>query len=125
MSIAERIKILISQEGSQSHFCRKTGISTSALSNILMRNSGISSGNLEQIARAYPNLNLRWLLMGQEPRWTDGTASPTPAPASVQEVREPRQIYERLVSLLENRVRELERALKRIDPEEAERLGIK
>ncbi len=125
MSIAERIKVLIRQEGSQSDFCRKTGISTSALSNILMRNSGISSGNLEQIAKTYPSLNLRWLLIGEEPMWMDGTAAPAAARGSVQEVREPQQIYERLVSLLETRVRELERELKRIDPEEAERLGIK
>lgn len=118
MSISDRLRILVDLESTQAKFCKKTGISSGALSNILKRDSGISSANLEQLAKAYPTLHLRWLVTGEGPMWTDGTPPPPTVPA-------PDLSYERLATLLDHRVRELERELKDSDPEKAKRLGIK
>lgn len=114
------VKVLIrgSIKSFQSDFCRKTGISTSALSNVLKRGSGVSTSNLEQIAAAYPTLNLRWLVAGEDPMWINGAAPAPPYEA-------PELTYEQLATLLHHRVRELERELKDCDPERARRLGIK
>lgn len=119
MSVSERLKLLVNFEGSQTKFSQKTGLSYSAIGKTLKRGTGLTASSLEQIAAAYPTLNLRWLLLGEDPMWLDGQAE-----APTKSSPAPELTYERMASLLDKRVKELERELKRIDPEEAKRLGI-
>ncbi len=72
MSVAERIGKLCEFEGSQKAVAEKAGISPAALSAILKRGSQARSDTLEQILKAYPNLNARWLITGKGDMWEGG-----------------------------------------------------
>lgn len=69
MSVSERLKILVDLEGSLAKFSKKTGIKTSSLSSVLVKDSGIRSNTIQTISKAYPNLNVHWLVTGEGEMW--------------------------------------------------------
>ena len=123
MSLAERLKKVIDEEGSQKAFCEKTGIKQTAVSRIVNSDSGLRSQTLEQIAAAYPTLNLRWLLMGDGPQWIDAEATAADVPAA-DLTREKDPTLDRLNQLLEQRLAVLEKVLKEENPDLAREYGI-
>lgn len=54
---------------SQADFCRECGIKDATISSM---GDYLSTPNVIRIARRYPNLNLRWFLLGESPVWLDG-----------------------------------------------------
>lgn len=64
MNEKERIELLISREPSAASFARKIGTTESSMSKL---RAGIFKlpSFAEKIARAYPDLNCRWLLTGE------------------------------------------------------------
>ena len=123
MSLAERLKKVIDEEGSQKQFCEKTGIKQTAVSRIINSDSGLRSQTLEQIAKAFPTLNLRWLLLGDGPQWTYSTATPEESLVADTSA-EYTPSLKRVNKLLEQRVATLEQLIKDNDPELARRYGI-
>jgi len=121
MSVAIRIKILCDREGSQSNFAEKTGIQRQTVSRIVNRGTGIRSDTIEAIAIAYPKLNLRWLVLGEEPMWLAEAESSSP---NEQEKHGDNEMKLKMIDLLENRVRVLQREIKKLDPGLAKELGL-
>lgn len=120
MSVSERIAKLVEFEGSQIKFANKIGISQSALSKIIKKDTGAHGDTLIQIAKQYPRLRAEWLLLGEGPMWHDEDYTP---PVDPQKETED-ELVERINKLLEQRVAELEREIKRNNPDLAEELGI-
>lgn len=116
MSVATRIKVLCELEGSQSNFADKIGIQRQTISRVVNRGTGIRSDTIEAIAIAYPQLNLRWLVLGEEPMWQKENEKQT---------QPDDEMKAKMIDLLETKVRVLERELKRLDPDLAEELGLK
>ena len=120
-SISKRIKILAEHEGSQTKLANRAGLQNAAISRIInAETSTLRSDTLAAILLAYPNLNARWLLTGQGEVWTDGT----PSPASAADPEEQIETLQRLTELLEQRVRDLEREIRKQSPELARELGL-
>ena len=143
MALAERIKILVDLEGSQTDFSNKTGIKRGTLSRVLVTGSGLTSTTLEQIAAAYPDLNLHWLLLGTGEMWSSNNQDDhhSEQEQDPEEDKQPEQHQITMISgqtfitnpeqtlllmneLMLKRIRELEREMKLSDPERAKRLGI-
>ena len=120
MSVSQRIAELVKKEGSQSKFAEKVGISQSALSYLIKKDTGARADTLIQIAKAYPRLRTEWLLLGEGAMWHDEDYV---APVDPQKETED-ELVERMNKLLEQRVAELEREIKRNNPDLAEELGI-
>jgi len=125
MTVSTRLKILVDFEGSQAAFCRKTGIRTSTLATVISKGTGLRSGTIEDIARAYPNLNLNWLMAGKGTMWLD-EVNPDPEAITQADLGEEGEGpgWARLVQLQEQRIKTLEREIKRDNPELAKELGI-
>jgi|OM-RGC.v1.028567446 hypothetical protein len=116
MSVIERIKVLAEKEGSVRKFAEKCGVNERTLSNAIQRGSELKENTIQSIVNAYPNLNLYWLLLGEGDMWNDTLTR--------QLMEERAQYVTRLNELLEQRVKELERELKKTDPARARDLGI-
>lgn len=120
MSVADRIKTLCEIEGSQSNFAEKTGIQRQTVSRVVNRGTGIRSDTIEAIAIAYPKLNLRWLLLGEEPMWREEERIEMSERSSSTD----EEMKSKMIDLLETKVRVLQRELKRLDPDLARELGL-
>lgn len=122
MSVAARIKLLCAKEGSQSNFAEKTGIQRQTVSRIISRGTGIRSDTITAIAAAYPTLNLRWLVLGENPMWLAQKDDKSITPSGESTANE--QMQAKMIGLLETKVRVLTRELKRLDPDLAKELGL-
>ena len=135
MSISKRFEKLKTYEGSQTKLADKTGLTVALISRII--NAGdqatVRSDTLEAIAKAYPNLNTRWLLTGEGSMWLqeEGHEGISYAQdlATEYEIFRKRQeeqtdLVKRLNTLLEQRVSLLEREIMDRDPELAGKLGL-
>jgi transcriptional regulator with XRE-family HTH domain len=120
MSISERIEKICDFEGSQTKFSEKTGIVQQTISRIISKGSSIRSDNLAAIARAYPLLNIRWLLTGEGDMWVSEFRE-----GKTNQDSESHKLREEIISLLKDRINLLEENLKDKDPELAKKLGIK
>ena len=60
---------------SQADFGKKTGIIQQTLSSIMAGKSKPGYESLYKVKKAYPLVNLNWLVMAEEPAFTDGTRS--------------------------------------------------
>ena len=73
MSINKRVEILIDKTStSKSAFSKATGISTVILSHISSGRNKVSLTAVEQIIKAFPNINADWLLIGKGQMFRDG-----------------------------------------------------
>ena len=67
-ALSQRIKRLITVDGkSQKSFAEKVGLSRQTINNIITTNTQPDFTTIHKIAVAYPDLNVRWLLTGDEP----------------------------------------------------------
>lgn len=135
MSISKRFEKLKTHEGSQTKLADKTGLTVALISRII--NAGdqatVRSDTLEAIARAYPNLNTRWLLTGEGLMWLqedqEGVSYAQDLSAEYDNFRkrqeEQTELVKRVNTLLEQRVSILEREILDRDPELARKLGLK
>lgn len=121
MSIADRIKLLCQKEGSQKNFAEKIGAQRQTINRIISKGTGIRSDTITAIAIAYPNLNLRWLILGEGPVWLAPPADGSPA---FTQLSDDEDMKSKMIDLLETKVRLLARELKRVDPELAKELGL-
>lgn len=82
MSLLNRLKAYIEHTKLPlSQFADNAGIPRPTLSQITSgRNKKISNELLVKLHKAYPQLNISWLLFGDEPMLTDGTLAPAPKP---------------------------------------------
>lgn len=125
-SISQRIKQLVRKEGRQVDFAKKTGINPATVSNIYAKEpSSVNSDTLVAIFQAYPKLNPRWLLLAEGKMWL--TEKEQKEMVETNDPRVPEQLdkmLEEMNHLLKLRVAELEREIKRVDPDLAREIGI-
>lgn len=133
MSISERIKALSEFAGSQTKLANKAGVHNAVISRIINVNTTtIRSDTLEALTKVYPNLNARWLLTGKGKMWLDQSEVAVlqePDYASqyetVQEQMEKRiEALDRLTLMQDQRIADLERAIRHECPELAKKLGL-
>lgn len=117
--VSENIKALCDFEGSLSKVARKTEILPQTLSRIIKQNTGIRSETIIAFATAYPNLNLRWFLMGEGEMWLDEVIG------DEQETHETEQLKGELLTMYKQRVMDLEREIQTHCEKLAERLELK
>lgn len=125
MSIAHRINVLIKEEKNLTTFAKKIGLSQPGLASMLKRDSGIKSSTIVSILKLYdnPKLNPLWLLLGEGKMWLDPGEEESMGMVDLDKQDE-EEVYKRMNKLLEQRVAELEREIKRKDPDLAGELGI-
>ncbi|MCB0653206.1 MAG: hypothetical protein KDC85_18175 [Saprospiraceae bacterium] len=92
---------------------------------MLKRDSGIKSSTIVSILKLYdnPKLNPLWLLLGEGKMWLDPGEEESMGMVDLDKQDE-EEVYKRMNKLLEQRVAELEREIKRKDPDLAGELGI-
>lgn len=104
----------------QADFCRECGIKDATISSM---GDNLSTANVIRIARRYPNLNLRWLLLGDSPIWLeDESGSPVLQPTFVpsrddSEVAFLRDMVKRQHDTLQILIRNIEKNYKPNDNE--------
>ena len=82
--ILQLIKLL---DIKQAQFCAECGIPAPSISAM---EGNLATANIIKIARRYPNLNLRWLLLGEGPIFLDGEPeSPVLQPSFVAPQNDP------------------------------------
>lgn len=115
--------MLAKKFGTVEKFAEKCGLNVGSLRNAIHRGSEIKSSTIEAISRNVPNINLRWLLLGEGEMFVD--LDRESGDLSGQELQEDKIEYiTQLNDLLSKRVKELEREIKRDDPDKARELGI-
>lgn len=125
MSVSDRLKILVESEGSQVAFSRKTGVKKGTLNSVLVKGTGLRSQTLDEIGRAYPNLNLRWLIIGDGEMWVTEDSQDEKAIAGRDlSGGESDSAWEKLAAAQEKRIKVLEAYIKKNAPESMEDLGI-
>lgn len=124
MTVIERIEQIAKKYGGVEKFAEKCGLNPGSLRNAIQRGSDVKSNTIESIVLEIPTLNLRWLLLGKgEPFLEKGKEEE--GDLSGQQFKEDAAPYiAKLNDLLEKRVNELERELKKTDPQRAKDLGI-
>ncbi|MDB9882908.1 hypothetical protein OAD66_07225 [Bacteroidia bacterium] len=76
MGINKRVVLLIAKTtNSKTAFSQATGISTVILSHISSGRNKVSLTAVEQILKAFPNINAEWLILGQGQIFKDGLDS--------------------------------------------------
>ncbi len=133
MSISERIKALSEFAGSQTKLANKAGVHNAVISRIINASTTtVRSDTLEALTNVYPNLNARWLLTGKGKMWLDQSEVAVlqePDYASqyetVREQMEKRiEAMDRLTQMQDQRINDLERAIRQECPELAKKLGL-
>lgn len=65
-SVAERIKILMSELGeNQNSFSKKIGVTPSTIATAFERNKGVNTDLIQKIINVFTNISLEWLLTGR------------------------------------------------------------
>lgn len=128
MSISQRIKVLCDFEGSQKNFALKTGIQRQTVNRIVKEDSGLRSDTLVAIFEAYPNLNMHWLMTGIGEMWTkapDGYKKNDQVhPLADRAHPEEAYLKMKVIELMEQRIKDLERQIMQRNPDLAKELGI-
>jgi len=96
MTVKDRLSKFLQEEGiNQKEFGEVVGYSQQSLSNFFSGNTKIPRGDLFiALAEHFPNLNLRWLLIGDGKMWRS------------EELQENKVAYQQLMSQIENLQRE-------------------
>lgn len=121
MSVAERLKILSDFEGNQTKLASKINTTSQSISQTLKQNSGLRTETLDAIARAYPQLNMRWFITGEGESGLDGEI---PIVEEKNEDAEKELLKEELLTMYKEKVKMLEREIKTHCQKLAERLEL-
>lgn len=128
MPVKERVEFLLKQTGlSQSDFAERSGYSRAVLSNFLTGKTDKPRIDLlEAIKRAFPTLDLNWLITGEGDMWIGPPPSnlkdlpPPPSKTTARTLQE-EQFFNRL---LMQKLEEVARVLKDKDREAYRALGL-
>ena len=123
-TIAQRLKVLAEYEVKQVKLAMKINLSPQAISKTISEDRMLRSDTLENIARAYPELNMRWFLTGEGESGLPGPGRfPLPAELQVDKTAE-LDLKTKVISLLEGEIRYLKLAIKDDCEQLAKRLGL-
>ena len=128
MPVKERVEFLLKQTGlSQSDFAAKSGYSRAVLSNFLTGKTDKPRIDfLDAIKRAFPTLDLNWLITGEGDMWKGPPPSnlkdiPAPPSDSTTRTLPEEQFFNRL---LVQKLEEAAEELKKSNPEAYRRLKL-
>ncbi len=121
-TIAQRLKILAEYEVKQVRLAIKINLSPQAVSKTISEDRMLRSDTLENIARAYPELNMRWFITGEGESGLEGRF-PLPTELQVDKTAE-LDLKTKVISLLEGEIRYLKLAIKDDCEQLAKRLGL-
>ena len=126
MSIAERIKVLAKFEGNQTKLAKKINSTSQSISKTISENRGVRTDTLEAIAKAYPQLNMRWFITGEGDSGLDEEVPEVPVEDPEKELlkEELLGVYKAQNKMLEEKVKMLEREIREQAPDLAVRLEI-
>jgi hypothetical protein len=114
--------MIVEREGKQIVFAEKAGLSSAAVSRMLKKADSVNSDTLLAIVNAYPEINPTWLLTGRGNMLLTAEEQEALNKAAGSEDRE--KMMQRMIDLLEDRVKVLEREIKKVDPDLAREIGI-
>ena len=120
-TIAQRLKILAQYEVKQIKLAQKINLSPQAISKTISEDRMIRSDTLENIARAYPELDMRWFLTGEGESGLDRGKSLS---EEKLEVSKEVALRDKVIGLLEGEIRYLKFAVKKECPELAKRFDL-
>lgn len=122
MTVVDRIRMIVEREGKQIVFAEKAGLSSAAVSRMLKKADSVNSDTLLAIVNAYPEINPTWLLTGRGNMLLTAEEQEALNKTAGSEDRE--EMMQRMIDLLEDRVKVLEREIKKVDPDLAREIGI-
>lgn len=121
-TIAQRLKILAKYEGKQVILAEKINLSPQAISKTIAEDRMLRSDTLENIARAYPELNMRWFLTGEGESGLDRKGKPLSE--QKDDLTKELELKTKVIGLLEGEIRYLKFLVKRHCKELAERFEL-
>ena len=87
-------QFLLAENISQSQFADRIGVGRASISHILAGRNKPGYEFLENLARAYPNLNLEWLLLGKGKMYKTSPDAASPPEACIPFPAEPPALQE-------------------------------
>lgn len=136
MSVAERLRALADFEGNQTKLASKINTTSQSISLTINQNRGVRMDTLESIAKAYPQLNMRWFITGEGESGLEEEA-PAMKPDGEKDpekeilkkelfsmYKEKTIMQEEKIRMLEEKIRMLEREIKAHCGELAEKLEL-
>ena len=121
-TIAQRLKILAKYEGKQVILAEKINLSPQAISKTIAEDRMLRSDTLENIARAYPELNMRWFITGEGESGLDRKGKPLSE--QKDDLTKELELKTKVIGLLEGEIRYLKFLVKRHCKELAERFEL-
>ena len=121
-TIAQRLKILAEYEVKQIKLAQKIDLTPQAISKTISEDRMIRSDTLENIARAYPELNMRWFLTGEGESGLDRSAKPLTEQKN--DLAKELELKTKVIGLLEGEIRYLKFLVKKHCKELAERFEL-
>jgi len=103
--------ILVRYEGKQISLANKIDSTPQTISQTIKTNGRLRSDTLEAIAKAYPQLNMRWFLTGEGESGLDQVATEPEA----EEDPEKEMLKEELLSVYKDKTRMLEEKVQRME----------
>lgn len=106
MSIGERLAILLKEKGvSQKAFSKKVDYREQTISNLITgQTKSPKAGLIIEIARFFPDVRLRWLLMGEGEMYIPKDTIDEMMEEELQRLKdENSQLKDKIITLLENR----------------------
>ncbi len=125
-SIAQRLKLLVKFDKKQRVVAKKINLTPQSISKTIVEDRMLRSDTLEAIAKAYPQLNMRWFLTG-EGEWGLDIELPVVEPEDQEKEllkEELLGVYKDKAGMLEEKVRRMEQDIKEHCGDSAKRLGI-
>ena len=105
MSVAERLSFLVKFEGNQTKLAIKINSTAQSISQTIKQDGRLRSDTIEAIAKAYPELNMRWFITGYGKSGLDGD---TPTIGEQEDDQEKELLKEELLSVYKQRITDLE-----------------
>ena len=121
-TIAQRLKILAKYEGKQVILAEKINLSPQAISKTIAEDRMLRSDTLENIARAYPELNMRWFITGEGESGLNRKGKPLSE--QKDDLTKELELKTKVIGLLEGEIRYLKFLVKRHCKELAERFEL-
>lgn len=121
-TIAQRLKILAEYEVKQINLAKKIHLTPQAISKTIAEDRMIRSDTLENIACAYPELNMRWFLTGEGESGLDRSAKPLTEQKN--DLAKELEMKTKIIKLMEGEVKYIKFLIRSHCPELAERFDF-